>query len=137
MRRPGWLNGGMRLVWARRRPSWIHCAISDSSAPAMRHSLATACPGLVLGPSWFGGAEREPGDLGQQVAAAAGDLPEFTRRGGALVLGAGAPPGMPRGDGVQPDREHPVSSGSGMIASHHARIEHEHDKSKLALPVSG
>jgi len=95
-----WLNGGMRLVSARRRPSAIHGVISDSSAPAMRHSLATACPGLVLGPSWFGGAEREPGDLGQQVAAAVGDLPEFAGRGGGLVLGDGAPPGMPRGDGV-------------------------------------
>jgi hypothetical protein len=43
---------------------------------------------------------------------------------------------MPRGYGVQPDREHPVSSRSGTIASHLARIEREHDKGKLALLVS-
>jgi hypothetical protein len=42
--RPGLLNGGSLAASARRRPSSIHCGINASSAPAIRHSSATACP---------------------------------------------------------------------------------------------
>ena len=46
--RAGWLKGGFRRSSARRRPSWIHCAIMLSSAPAAMHSWAAA---LALGSS--------------------------------------------------------------------------------------
>ena len=42
--RPGLLNGGSLAASARRRPSSIHCGINAWSAPAIRHSSATACP---------------------------------------------------------------------------------------------
>ena len=35
----------------------------------------------------LGRAERQPGDLGQQAGAVVGDLPQFRRSGGRLVLG--------------------------------------------------
>ena len=41
---PGRLNGGSLAASARRRPSSIHCGIKAPSAPAIRHSSATACP---------------------------------------------------------------------------------------------
>jgi hypothetical protein len=40
--RPGRLNGGSRAASARRGPSSIHPGIASSSAPARRHSWATA-----------------------------------------------------------------------------------------------
>jgi hypothetical protein len=68
-------------------------------------------------------AERQPGHLGQQVAAAAGDLPQLGHCGG-LVLGQGTPPGVSRGDAVQPGDEEAVSVRSRAVSAHLARIEY-------------
>jgi len=70
------------------------------------------------------GSEHDPGNLSQQVGAVAGDFTEFRHPGGLPGLVRGAPLGVPGGDTVQPGNEQAVSSRSGTIMSHPARIEH-------------
>jgi len=92
--------------------------------------------GLPLGPVLLaltlGGAEREPGGFCQQVGAAVGDFPELRRSGGFLVVGQGAPAGVPLGDARQASGQQSVTVGLGTIISHLARIEYGCNKSKLA-----
>jgi hypothetical protein len=76
-----------------------------------------------------------PRDLGQQVATAAGGLPQFRRPGGPLSLGQAAEPGMPVSHSRQAGGKQPVTVGSGAIMSHLAGIEHVYDKNKLANPI--
>ena len=60
---------------------------------------------------------------GQQVGPAAGKVAEFSHRGGLLVRGEVAPPGMvPGGSGELGDQE-PVSSRHETILVHPVRIE--------------
>ena len=91
-------------------------------------------PGLILLALTLSRAERQPRDLGQQVAAIPGDLVEFGHPGRFLGFGEPAPPGMPPGDTVQPGDEQPVAVRCTMITSHLASIEHRHDKHKNAGP---
>jgi hypothetical protein len=72
----------------------------------------------------FGRAERQAGDLGQQVAAVAGHLPQFRRPGGFPGFGQVTPAGAPHGYAGNPGRQEPVKVRSGAIMSHQARIEH-------------
>jgi hypothetical protein len=122
---------------ARRWPSSVHCGIKASSAPAIRHSSATAWPlASYSGPLFFSRAEREPGDLGQQIAAVPGGLLQLCGSGGFLGFCQAAPPGMPEGDARQAGAEQPAAAGPVMILSHLARIELACGKSKVAILVS-
>jgi len=71
-----------------------------------RHGLSL---GLVLRALALGGAQRDPGHLGQQVAAVAGYLLRFGYSGGPVGFGHGAPPGMAGGRAGQPGHDQPVS----------------------------
>ena len=93
-------------------------------------------PGLILLALTLSRAERQPRNLGQQVAAIPGGLLEFGCPGRFAGLGQPAPPGMPPGDTVQPGGEQPVAAGCMMITSHLVRIEHGYDKGKGARPVA-
>jgi hypothetical protein len=71
----------------------------------------------------LGRALEDAGHLGQQVGPAAGEVAEFSHRGGLLVPGEVAPAGMvPGGSGELGDQE-PVPSRSETILIHLARIE--------------
>jgi len=87
---------------------------------------------LVLGSSALGRAESQPGDLGQQVGAVAGDLPQFRCPVRLFGFGRGVAPCAPPGDTGQPGYEQAVRVGSRAITCHLVRIEHADYKSKLA-----
>ena len=91
---------------------------------------------LVFRAPALGRAEREPGDLGQQIATVPGDLSQFCRSGGFLGFGQAAPPGVPEGNARQVSAEQPAAIGLVMISSHLARIEHVYGNCKLAILVS-
>jgi hypothetical protein len=59
-------------------------------------------PGLALLAVTLSRAELEPCDLGQQVEAIPGDLPQFGHPGRFVGFGEPAPPGMPPDDTVHP-----------------------------------
>jgi hypothetical protein len=84
----------------------------------------------------LGGAECPPGDLGQQIVAAAGDLPQFGRSGRCAGFGQAAPAGMADGGAGDLRHEQPVTAGSEVIMSHLTIIEYVYDKDKLPLLVS-
>jgi hypothetical protein len=83
-----------------------------------------------------GRAEREPGNVGQQIATAPGDLSQLRRSGGVLGVGQPAPPGVPDGDARQVSAEQPVAIGLATIACHLTEIELIYDNRKLAGLVS-
>jgi hypothetical protein len=60
-------------------------------------------------------AERDPGDLGQQVGPAVRHVPELGNRGGLVVLVQGAQASVTSGDAGQPGGEEAVTVGSGTI----------------------
>ena len=66
--------------------------------------------GLVLRAPVVGPADREPRDLGQQIATVPGDLLQLCRPGGFLSFGQAAPPGMPEGNARQASAERPLST---------------------------
>jgi hypothetical protein len=63
----------------------------------------------ILGTFALSRAEPDPGNLGQQIAAASGQFAQFRRSRGCLRIVQGAPPGEPPGSAVKPCDEDPVS----------------------------
>ena len=59
---------------------------------------------LVLRAPTVGRAEREPCDLGQQIATVPGDLSQLCRPEGFLGFGQAAPPGVPEGNAPAGER---------------------------------
>jgi len=95
--------------------------IGASQAAQVGHGLALLEVLLALA---YSRADRDPGNLGQQVGAAAGDLPQLCRPGGFLVLSQAAPAGMTPGRAGQLGHDQPVRVRSEAITSHLARVEH-------------
>ena len=80
-------------------------------------------PGERLIVPALGCALEDAGHLGQQVGPACGKVAEFSHRGGLLVRGEVAPPGvMPGGSGELGDQKR-VSSRHETILIHRTRIE--------------
>jgi len=78
-----------------------------------------------------GGSLEDPGHLGEQVTPAAGPCAELGDRGGFLLCGKRAPPGvMPRFAG-QLSHQNPVGTRSGMILTHLSRVEYDYGKGKV------
>ncbi len=78
-----------------------------------------------------GRALEDPGDLGEQIGPAVGELTELGHRGALLVPGQFAPPSvMPRRTGELGD-EYTVRFSPQTILVHLARIEHDYAKSNL------
>ncbi len=88
-------------------------------------------PGERLVQLSLGRAFEDPRDFGEQVGPAVGERAEFGHRGGLLVLGQLAPPGvMPCRAGELCDEE-TIGIGTGTIVVHLARIEHDYVKNYL------
>ena len=83
-----------------------------------------------------GGSGTRTIDLGQLVGAAIGGRPQLCRPAGLLSFGQAAPAGVAHGDAGDPGHQQPVTVRPEAITSHPTRIEHRHDKSKLALTAS-
>jgi hypothetical protein len=81
--------------------------------------------------------ELDSGFLSEQVSPPGGHLAELGSARSLLGFGQAAPAGVAQGDTVQPGHEDPVTVRSRAILSHLARIEHVHDKCKLARLVTG
>jgi hypothetical protein len=104
-----------------------------SGEPAQPGGLA----GERLIVSAFAGALEDPGDFGEQVGPAAGELAEFGHRGGLLVGGEVAPPRAVPGFAGQFGDEEAVGGGPEMILRHLARIEQGSEYRKApAVPCS-
>jgi hypothetical protein len=125
--------GGLGAAPSFLDPSRDQALVRASQAAQFGHGLPAQ---LILLALAFAGAKREPGGLGQQVGAAACDLPQFRRSGGLLRLSQAAPPGMPPGGAGQRGSRQLVRTRSRAIPGHPARIEQAYGKSKLAKLVS-
>jgi len=102
-------------------PLWDQSLVGAGHPAQLGHGLPSR---LVLRTLVLGRAEREPGDLGQQIAPVPGDLSQLCRSGGFLGCDQAAPPGVPEGNARQASAEQPAAAGPVMILSHPARIIH-------------
>ena len=98
--------------------------VSASQSAQLSHGVGL---GVVFIAPYLSGAEREPGDLGQQVGTVR-EAAQLRPSGSLLPFGQAAPAGMAPGRGGQPGHKQPVTVPSGTILSHPARIEYRGDK---------
>ena len=71
----------------------------------------------------LGRALEDAAHMGQQVGPACGNVAGFSHRGGLLVPGEVAPPGVVPGGSGELGGQEPVSSRRGTILVHLARVE--------------